>query len=123
MWDQQPSFRFAIDDNFWEKEAGIASQVFVAGGCEWIPGWCFQNFPKKESLGVKFERLKTKRDQMMLMMGSRVQQVEESFKKLELVASDLKAEVHKDKAKSSDARFLLVDEYGIVNPPPTMVQP
>lgn len=79
-----------------------------------IPGWCFQNFPKKESLGVKFERLKTKRDQMMLMMGSRVQQVEESFKNLELVASDLKAEVHKDKAKSSDARFLLVDEVWLM---------
>ncbi|WZY91570.1 hypothetical protein YC2023_063899 [Brassica napus] len=41
MWDQQPSFRFAIDDNFWEKEAGIASQVFVAGGCEWY------NYKKK----------------------------------------------------------------------------
>ncbi|KAF2602616.1 hypothetical protein F2Q70_00024496 [Brassica cretica] len=57
------------------------------------------------------------------MMGSRVQQLEVSFKNLEPVVSELKAELHKDKAKSSDARFLLVDEYGIVNPPPTMVQP
>ena len=57
-------------------------------------------------VGFKFERLKTKRDQMM---GSRVQQLEVSFKNLEPVVSELKAELHKDKAKSSDARFLLVD--------------
>ncbi|CAN7103199.1 unnamed protein product, partial [Brassica rapa subsp. narinosa] len=34
MWDQNPSFRFEID-NFSDKEAAIASNVFVAGRCEW----------------------------------------------------------------------------------------
>ncbi|KAJ0258374.1 MATH/TRAF domain-containing protein [Hirschfeldia incana] len=34
MWDQNPSFRFEID-NFSDKEAAIASREFVAGGCEW----------------------------------------------------------------------------------------
>lgn len=65
-------------------------------------------------VGFKFERLKTKREQMMLMMGSRVQQLEVSFKNLELVVSDVKADLHKDKAKSSDARFLLVDEVWLM---------
>ncbi|KAF3578184.1 hypothetical protein DY000_02028542 [Brassica cretica] len=34
MWDQNPSLRFEID-NFSNKEAAIASKIFVAGRCEW----------------------------------------------------------------------------------------
>ncbi|CAA7038147.1 unnamed protein product [Microthlaspi erraticum] len=40
---------------------------------------------------------------------SRVEQLEESVKHLELIVSDLKAELDKEKAKSSDCGFLLVD--------------
>ncbi|CAH8355804.1 unnamed protein product [Eruca vesicaria subsp. sativa] len=35
MWNEKPSFTFEID-NFWEKEGGIPSHVFVADGCEWF---------------------------------------------------------------------------------------
>ncbi|CAH2058358.1 unnamed protein product [Thlaspi arvense] len=35
MWNQKPSFRFEIE-NFSEKENGVASHIFVSGGCEWF---------------------------------------------------------------------------------------
>ncbi|CAH8389799.1 unnamed protein product [Eruca vesicaria subsp. sativa] len=35
MWNQKPSFRFAID-NLSEKEGVISSTIFKCGGCEWF---------------------------------------------------------------------------------------
>ncbi|KAJ4892168.1 TRAF-like family protein [Raphanus sativus] len=64
MWDQNPSSRFEID-NFSDKEAAIASRVFVAGGCEWYLSVCpkyndhlslFLNVANRESLRTGWKR-------------------------------------------------------------------
>ncbi|KAF2566796.1 hypothetical protein F2Q68_00023820 [Brassica cretica] len=126
MWSQNPSFRLEID-NFSKKKDDILSKVFVAGGCEWflyvypkgdlhadnhLSVYLRVANPKSLQIGwkrnasfyfvSKLEEIALERKESYDADESRVQQLEERIKNIELMDIGFKLDCVNTKLDNAD---------------------